>query len=158
MPEIFKGKLKFKFEYLIVVVLIAVVAIIALTTFNGGETKTAQTETEIYLDGLEKKLKSSIEEINGVKSASVSISLDGGIKTVVAENVKTVEQNGIITTSSSPVIISGEPIVLGKIYPQISGVVIVCNCGNNLLVKMNVLDVVTTMLGVSCEKVRILTQ
>lgn len=158
MPEIFRGKLKFKFEFVLVIVLAVIVLFLAFSTFKGENEQTAQTETEIYLYGLEKKLKSSIEKISGVKSVSVSVKLDGAIKTVIAENVKTVEQNGIITTSSSPVIISGEPIVLGKIYPTISGVVIVCNCNNNLLVKMNVLDVVTTMLDVSCEKVRILTQ
>lgn len=158
MPEIFKGKFKFKFEYLIVIVLIAIILVLALTTFSSKEHNANRTETQVYVEELEKKVKSSIEKISGIKSATVSIKVDGEIKTVIAENVKKIEQNGTTTTSSSPVIISGQPIILSKILPKVSGVVIVCNCNNSIVVKMNVLDVVTTILDVSCENVRILTQ
>ena len=158
MLEKLKTKFKLKFEYVVAIILLVVILVVATATFGGKNEQTASDETQAFVGGLEKKLKASIENISGVKSASVSITVDGGVKTVIAEDLKTVEQNGIVTTTSSPVIISGEPIVLGKTYPKIVGVVIVCNCKSSLLIEMSVLDIVTTMLGVPCEKVQILTQ
>ena len=156
MLEILKGKFKFKAEYVIVLVLICAVIFIFFIDFDKQEVYA--NDSEKFIAQTESKLKKSIENIKGVKSVTVSITVSQGIKTVIAEDVKEIEENGKITRTVTPVLVSGKPIVLGEIYPEIAGVVIICNCSDEMTVRTSVLDLVTTMLDLSCDKVRILTQ
>ena len=151
MLEIFKTKIKK--EFLLVGVLITAVVVIAFGSFSTKKNETQLNETQKYAEILERKLKESIESLEGVKKVSVTVQLDGGITTVIAQDQKKIEENGKITTSSSPVLVSGKPIVLGEIYPEIVGVAIVCNCENQITTKLEILDIVTTVLNLSCEKV-----
>ena len=120
--------------------------------------KPASSTTSNYVENLENKLKQSIEKIDGVKTATVIVSVENGITTIIAEDVKKTEENGKTTYTSTPVLVGGEPIVLGEIYPKVTGVIVVCSCDKNVLINSYVLDVVTTILDISCEKVKILTQ
>ena len=149
-------KLKLKPEYVIIAILLVVVILTSLKSTN-SET-TSLTSTESYVLQTEKKLKKSIEKIDGVKSATVTITVYKGIQTIIAEDVKISEENGKKTNTSSPVLVNGKPIVLGEIYPEIAGVVVICNCSDSLAVRMSVLDVVTMMLDVPCDRVRIIIQ
>ena len=158
MFEKFK-KLKLKREYIIVIICIITVFIIVFSTFydNNNSRDTTQNAND-YVDILEQKLKRSIEQIEGVNSATVILSVESGITTVIAEDVKKTEENGKTTYASSPDLVGGEPIILGEIYPDITGVVVVCNCEDNFIVNSYVLDLLTTVLDISCDKIRILTQ
>lgn len=158
MPEIFNGKFKIKREYLIVFVLLVAVIVITLSVFIGKKEDIGTTDTEKYVLSIEEKLENSILKIDGVKNVEVAVKVNGSITTVIATDKKTTEENGKTVISSSPILVSGKPIVLGEIYPEITGIVVVCNCKEVIKTKMMILDVVTTMLDVPCEKVRILTQ
>ncbi len=149
-------KLKLKPEYVIIAILL--VAIIFTSIKSANSEQTSLTSTESYVLQTEKKLKKSIEKIDGVKSATVTITVFEGIRTIIAEDVKISEEDGKKTNDSSPVLVNGKPIVLGEIYPEIAGVVVICNCSDSLAVRMSVLDVVTMMLDVPCDKVRIIIQ
>ena len=149
-------KLKLKPEYVIIAILL--VAIIFTSIKSANSETTSLTSTESYVLQTEKKLKKSIEKIDGVKSATVTITVFEGIRTIIAEDVKISEEDGKKTNDSSPVLVNGKPIVLGEIYPEIAGVVVICNCSDSLAVRMSVLDVVTMMLDVPCDKVRIIIQ
>ena len=157
MLDIFKTKLKLKPEYALIATVIALA--IAILTLNVSKKQTTElTSTENYIIQTEKKLEKSLAKIDGIRKATVIITISEGIKTVIAEDTKEIDENGKKTKTSSPVLVSGKPIVLGEIYPEIAGVVIICDCTDPMTVRMPVLDVVTTMLNVSCDKVRILTQ
>lgn len=149
-------KLKLKPEYVIIAILL--VAMIFTSIKSANSEQTSLTSTESYVLQTEKKLKKSIEKIDGVKSATVTITVFEGIRTIIAEDVKISEEDGKKTNDSSPVLVNGKPIVLGEIYPEIAGVVVICNCSDSLAVRMSVLDVVTMMLDVPCDKVRIIIQ
>ncbi|MBR2384779.1 MAG: hypothetical protein IKA99_04110 [Clostridia bacterium] len=156
MLELFKNKIKFKIEYAIIIILLVCVVALPFTNFTKSQTKVDATDNYVYQ--IEERLKKSLEKIDGVRRATVSITVAEGIKTVVAEDVKEVEEGNKKTKTSTTVLVGGKPIILGEIYPEIAGVVIICDCSDSMTVKMSVLDVVTTMLNVSCDKVRILTQ
>ena len=149
-------KLKLKPEFVIIAILLVVVILTSIKSTNSEST--SLTSTESYVLQTEKKLKKSIEKIDGVKSATVTITVFEGIQTIIAEDVKISEENGKKTNTSSPVLVNGKPIVLGEIYPEIAGVVVICNCSDSLAVRMSVLDVVTMMLDVPCDRVRIIIQ
>ena len=156
MLNFIKSKLKTKPEYFIALVAICLIFIILFINLNNKTTDVSDTER--YIQQTELKLKNSIEKIAGIKRATISITVNEGIRTIIAEDVKEIEENGKTTKTATPVLISGKPIVLGEIYPEIAGVLVICNCTDAMTVNMSVLDVVTTMLDVPCNKVRILTQ
>ena len=158
MLEGLSSKLKIKVEYLLVALVVAIGMLIIPSAFNSSKTESLTSDTERYVEYLENKLKNSISEIDGVREVFVVIKVDSAIKTVIAEDVKSVEENGKVTVTSTPVLVGGEPIILGEIYPSITGVIVVCSCKNSLSVQMSVLDIVTTALDIPCDKVRILTQ
>lgn len=149
-------KFKFKPEHVIIAILLVVI-VLSTTKFT-KENSSSITSTENFILQTEKRLKNSIEKIDGVKKATVTITVNEGIRTIIAEDVKTTEENNKNTYISSPVLVNGKPIVLGEIYPEIAGVVVICNCSDKVAVSMSVLDVVTTMLNVPCNKVRIIIQ
>ena len=153
-----KFKHKIKKEHIIIAVSLLALILIVFSSFKltGGEGFENQTQSYVLM--LEEKLTKSIERLEGVKSATVIIQVNEGIKTVIAEDVKEIDENGKKTTITTPVFVGGEPVILGEIYPAVTGVVVLCSCSDQLTVRLSVLDVVTTMLGISCDKVRILTQ
>ena len=156
MLNLFKIKLKIKPEYVIALISICLIFVILFFNFNNNSTDLSDTQK--FVQQTELKLKNSIEKIDGIKRATVSITVNEGIRTIIAEDTKEIEENGKITKTTTPLLISGKPIVLGEIYPEIAGVLVICNCTDAMTVNMSVLDVVTTMLDVPCNKVRILTQ
>ena len=152
-------KLKIKKEYVIVIILIITVIFIVFSTFyDKDNSQNTTNSTNEYVLNLERRLEQSIEQIEGVKNATVLISVDGGITTLIAEDVKKVDENGKVTYTSSPVLVGGEPIVLGEVYPKITGVIVVCDCNGNFAINSYVLDVITTALSIPCDKITILTQ
>lgn len=157
MLDFLKGKIKLKKEYVAVIIL-SVIAIFLLFYTSGSKSDSSQNDTQAFISQTEEKLKKSIEKIDGVKRATVSITVNNGIQTIIAQDVKEIEENGKKTITSSPVLVGGKPIILGETYPEIVGVVVICSCTDSMTVRMSVLDVVTTMLDVPCERVRILTQ
>ena len=158
MLEKLKKLFKTKNEFLIVAILAVAIILLFSSTLFDFKKESESTDTERYVEYLENKLEKSISKIDGVKNVSVIIKVDSAIQTVIAEDQKKIEENGKVTTTTSTVLVGGKPIILGEIYPSISGVIVVCDCKNSLTVKMSVLDIVTTALDISCEKVRVLTQ
>ena len=148
---------KIKIEYLVVGVLLVAVIIVALNVFPVfGDS--AKTESRDYVSSLETKLAEVLSEIEGAGKVSVMITADSGVRSDIDEDKKPVVDGNKSTTTSTPVLVSGKPIILREIYPDITGVVIVAEGADNFAVKMSLLDATTTALGVSCDKVQILNK
>ncbi|MBQ7643271.1 MAG: hypothetical protein IJS67_05150 [Clostridia bacterium] len=148
-----------KFEYIVVILLCFAVLLTVYFTFgSNAESSSGATETERYIASLERKLENALSKAKGAEGVSVVITVESGIKTEIAQDVKTVNDNGKITTTSTPITVSGKPLVLRELYPEITGVVIVAKGADNITVKMSLLDAATTVLGVSCDKIQILSQ
>ena len=47
---------------------------------------------------------------------------------------------------------------IGEKYPEITGVLVVVKGVNDVTSKMNVLDAVTAVFDISCDKIRIIAQ
>ena len=63
------------------------------------------------------------------------------------------------TANSTPIIINSNgqstPLVLSEIMPDVKGVVVVCEGANNIRVKLNILEAVQALLGVSSSQIEI---
>ena len=148
---------KIKIEYLIIVILLVVAVYIffSSTSVNLGLSKN-NNDTSSYQNGIEEKLESTLSKINGVGDCVVSVSFDGSGEEVVLKNSETKTENGVTTQSSTAVIVNGKPYVLKELEPKVRGVVVVCKGADNLSVKMAITEVLTTILNVSSDNIRIL--
>ena len=153
-------KIKIKTEYIIIIALAVAVGISVITSFNKKTVSTESdvSETEQYVSALESKMQTIISGIKGAGKTTVVITVDGGIGSIVAKDEKTVDENGRKVTTTTVVLSGGKPVILGKQYPEISGVLVACKGADDITVKMAILNAVTTALNVSCNKVQILAR
>ncbi len=147
---------KIKIEYVLVVFL----AILALVIFFsstkldfGFSNNNSTTSNEVTL---EEKLEKILSNVKGVGKTVVSINLDGTSEEVILKNTETKNENGSIVTVESAVLVNGKPYVLKELSPKILGVVVVCEGADNINSKIAITEVLTTILGVSSDNIRIL--
>ncbi len=149
---------KFKKEYIAAILLFAAVLCVAFLSFNKSESADAKSDTEYYVSMLESKLEKAISGIEGVKNAKVVISVNGAVEKVYQKDEKSVTENGKTTVIATTVFSGGKPVQIGEIYPEISGILVVIKGANDISVKINVLDAVTAVFDISCDKIRIIPQ
>lgn len=149
---------KIKREYIAAILLFIAVICIAFFSFNKSESTVAKSDTEYYISTLEAKLEKAISGIEGVKNAKVVISVNGAVEKVYQKDEKSITENGKTTTTATTVFSGGKPIQIGEKYPEISGILVVLKGADDISVKMNVLDAVTAVFDISCDKIRIIPQ
>lgn len=111
------------------------------------------TAAELYADDTEKRLCETIMEIEGVGKAKVMLTITSTEEYVYAESVK----SGASQTENSYVIIdkgSQKEALVKKINnPAISGVVIVCEGGDDPKVCERIYNAVSTALNIPTNKI-----
>lgn len=147
-----------KKEYILIILLTVVVILIFLSgqditlPFSNAENKTSDN----YVSSLESSLQKILGEVNGAGKISVFITVEGSEEQVVLKNVETKTENGVKSTVESIVLVGGKPYVTKVQNPKIIGVAIVCEGADDLSVRLNITEIVTTTLSVSSESVRII--
>ncbi len=143
---------KVKVEYLIVFALAIVALFIFLSSVKSE--KTESIPIDAYVESLEKSLENSLSSVRGAGKVEVIISVKSGMQTVLA--TKTENIDGKIT--ETPVLVNGKTVVLKEDYPEVSGVIVVCQGANNLTVKMSIINAVCVYLDIDESKVEILVR
>lgn len=120
-----------------------------------------------YISSLEKRVENLVSQISGAGDCNVMISINSSVESVyVKENknfynnssdtVKSEKEDSVLTMKDSN---GNEYAVITKtIMPQLSGVTVVCDGGNNLSVKNNVISAVSTLLGIGSNKVCVIAK
>jgi stage III sporulation protein AG len=153
-----KTQKKFKIEYLLVIflALLALFIFFSSTNLDFGLNFSKENTQGDKQSTLENKLQEILTNIDGVGKTLITINLDGSSEEIVLKNVETVSENGSTIKSESVVLVNGKPYVLKELSPKILGVVVVCEGANNISVKMAITEVLTTILEVSSDNIRIL--
>lgn len=159
IEQIWKSVKKIKIEYIIVIVAIVTVFLIFISGFSNNATKTTTTlsEVEEYVAMLEKKLCVHLSQIDGAGKVSVIISVKEGVETKVA--TETITTNGVSGEKyeESPILVSGKPIILNEVYPEICGVIIIAKGANNVKVRLSLMSAAQVFLDITSDKIEILT-
>ncbi|MCI8496908.1 MAG: stage III sporulation protein AG [Clostridiales bacterium] len=176
VKKLFSGKLKGeKGRKLLVIAGIAGIALILLSDFwpSGGGTQTAaaqETTNAEYAEQLEQKLSVLIGNISGVGKSEIMVTLENGVEYVYAnEERKTTDKTEDISDSTQRVQQSNDveqnvitvddasggkkALVRTQIEPQVKGVVVVCEGGDQELVQQRVTNAVTTALNITSRRV-----
>lgn len=153
--KIFKDK---KIIFIIVLAFIGL-SLVMLGSYKKAE-KASASELDLYLSGMEKRLSDTVSRIKGAGKADIFITLKSGFENVYASNAsietaaggKDTKKELAYMTSKS----EGEvPVIVKKLCPQISGVLIVCEGGSNKAVADEIKKAVSIAAGISDEKIHV---
>ncbi len=132
------------------------------TEEDTGSTQIDATEqtfssSEEYTSYLENKLKNVITSLKGVGDAKVMVTLEKGFEYVFAteEEIKT-SSNGTTITTVTIVMVDGQPVIKEEIYPIVEGIVVVADGAGDVGVRMNILSIIQTVIGVDNAKINIM--
>jgi len=129
------------------------VVLIALSSISVRDSTTSDTTLsyEEYTTELEKKIEGFLLSINGIKKARVIVTLDTSNEHVYAQNQSTYD---FLTISSGN---SESPVHITDIYPTVRGIAISCTDGDNNEVKMRITKLVSAYLGISSNRIEIVS-
>lgn len=145
---------------------------------SGSDTGDAQNANEEllrdYEDKLEKRTEEMLGQVEGVGKVSVMITLKSGNRKVVEKDESgsrqqiseeeessitrtteesTYEKNSIYTENQDG---STEPYVSTELLPEIEGVAVTADGGDNAVVRRNITEAVQALFGVEAHKIKIM--
>ena len=172
------GKLKDSFDKLFkdkkmkLLVIAGIIGILLLFvgdlfgTGNSNKTKSMpdfdnDAYNEQFIKRMQQDLYNVISRIEGVGEVEIVVTLETGVQYEYATNSKTSTDGSSQKSSSEYTIITvdgqngKEPLVLRRIEPTVKGVVVVCEGADNIYVKQAIIDIVTTLCGISANRVSV---
>ena len=145
------------------IMLLIVFVLVVIVCYFSFSTKSEKTKTDLetnenssYINYLESKLKTALISLEGVDCVNVTITLENGYERIYATEQQTKTTTSGTITTSSLVIISGEPVLVKEIYPKVKGVVVVSSSAKDIGVRMNILYAIQTILEISNDQITIL--
>ncbi len=159
-----------KDKKILILVVLALLAIIFLVVSEFRENDEKKTEidgsesTEEYIERIEEKLTRLISSVEGAGETVVMITLDTGEENVYAREIKTDEESDGDKASNKYeyeyiVIKNGTSseggMLLKVIEPDIRGVAIVCDGGDNAAVRENIINTVSAVLDIKTNKISV---
>jgi len=126
--------------FLIIGMLIGLLLVLSENTSTQKSTS-ANTEYSVqeYTNALEIKLEELINQISGVSNTKVMITLKSSNEKIYAE------ENSL--SGNNTLVIDGNPVYIKEYMPEIEGVAIVCNGGNNAIITEKITQLVCAVLG-----------
>ncbi len=124
------------------------------------------SEMEIYRSSISEELGNMLASMEGVGKTKVMVTLEGSVRNVYATDVdtngrETSRKNGENedadkqnTEKKSCIVIrqndgSEKALTIGQLMPQIKGVLVICEGGDNESVKKNIISAVSAALDIS---------
>lgn len=147
---------KIKPEYLIMISAAIIILVLFLSTTVASKSSTNnESDVKDYVEMLETKLSSRLSELDGAGKVKVIISVKSGMRNEIATE-RQVSGIGGEKTTETPVLISGKPLILGEIYPEICGVIIMAKGADDIRVKLSLITAAQTFLDVDSSKIQVL--
>lgn len=142
--------------------LLVVVAGMALLLVPGGEnsrSKQAMEEEMVArfdLEAMEEKLEHALSRIRGAGEVTVVLTLKESTRQVLARDTQVSDRE----QSSTAIVISRgsgveQTVPVQNIYPKFQGALVVCDGGSDAAVKLQLLEAVRALTGLSAEKISI---
>lgn len=123
-----------------------------------AEESTVSITYSDYEKDVEQRLESLISKIDGAGSVSVMVTLDCTVESVYAQEEKASGGESISREKEYVIIKNSDGesgILLKTTQPKIRGVAVVCSGGGSAVVKQNITNIVTAVLGISSARVNI---
>lgn len=152
------------------------ILLIFISSLFGKDNKSAQSETttestytaEYYCETLEKNVKNIVRSITGDKNPTVVITLESGIRYSYASADETDTSSIVGSTTDqtseskkqSYITIKNadggeQALIITQIMPEVRGVAIICDGGNNEITAEKIKNAVTSALNINSKRVYI---
>jgi len=119
---------------------------------NEGSAKYSSEELESYTDSIEKKLKGHIEKIGGVSDVSVIVTIDGTNEAVYATDGS--NKDYVVIKDSSG---NESAVMLMEINANVRGIAVVCNYGNNEIIKQNIIEMLSSLFNIGANRISVMS-
>ncbi len=123
-----------------------------------GQQSVITSSAEAYASNLESKLENVLSQVKGAGEVSVLVTLGSGFEYVYATEEEIRETSSGTTTTSTIILVSGEPVLVKEIYPEINGVLVSATGADDISVKVNLITAIQTVIDVANEDITILTR
>lgn len=156
---------------ILVLVFIAIIASLIIFNLNDDEVVESTSvntygyiSTMEYCAELESKLENLLSNVKGAGQVKCMVTVNGSPELVYAkdEDEKITNNSGGTTSSnsSSPIIVTvngdSNALILTEKLPEVKGVIVVSSGANDVSIKLNILNAVSTLLNISIDKVSVL--
>lgn len=148
-----------KFQYVLVGIMAVIVIVIFVLSFiPNNQVKSEEIgAVDEYVKSLETRLSNTLSQVKDAGKVSVVITVESGMETVLAMKTTTKENGGVIETETSPILVNGKTVVIKEKYPNIIGVLIVCQGANNISVLSKIQQATVSLLNINLNQIEILT-
>lgn len=141
------------------VILIAMSDIFAKDEKNTSSETTNDTSYSDYTNELEDKLCNIISSMDGVGECKVMITLENSKENVYATDNENKTDSDSASSKDEYVIYDSDngetPVLIKEYYPKIQGVSVVCSGGDNIVVKEQIINTVTSLFNISTNRVSV---
>lgn len=146
-------------QYIFLGVLSVILIVIFAYSFTTREEKNTSSEYTVdsYVRELEDKLSNTLSKVDGAGKVSVMITVKSGLETVIATEKESVTENGKTITTEVPVMVNGKVVVLMEKYPKITGVLIVAQGADSIIVMQKIQQATVSLLDIEISQIEILT-
>ena len=147
-----------KLQYLILAFLISIILLSLLIINFANKNESVDTDAiNSYVISLENRLAKALEKVEGVGYATVVITVESGMETVLAMKTTTTTTSSGTETIETPILVNGKTVVLKELYPKITGVLIVAKGADNIFVLNKIQQATVSLLDINVNKIEILT-
>lgn len=128
---------------------------------NYDKTEKDDTDTAYiqYVQKLESQTEDILSSMSGVGKCKVMITLKNSDENVYAQNNDTNSSDSSYSESNEYIFqdsgSSNEPVVLKKYFPQVQGVVIVCEGADDVNTKEKIINSVASLYNISTSKITV---
>ncbi len=153
-------------EIIIGLVIIAVVVVIYSNIASASEAEEVVTaesavSTGGITDGIEERLSEILSMVEGAGNVQVMVSYETTSTLVAAVTTEsyTTESNGSVVTTSTetPLILTvngdEELVILQEVMPEIVGIIVVAEGGDDISVKIDIINAIQTVLNVNANQI-----
>ena len=152
--------------YIAIVAALIIIAIYLSSLSFGGKDEQSDNNSQNsplvfstsaeYVDYLENKLEYVLSSIKGTGSASVMVTLESGFAYDYATEEETLKTSEGSKTTTKLVLVDGQPVIVEEHFPVIKGIVVVAKGAEDIGVRMNILNLIQTVVNVDSASITIL--
>ncbi len=139
-----------------------------------NDTNTTSYDANTYITEMENKLKSILKKVSGIGDVEVMITLKASEEQIALKDTPTTQKSlneidgeggsrkeSDVTREESTIVYTDEngksvPYIVKKIEPEVEGVVVIAEGGDNAQVKMDVTEAAEVLFNVPAHKIKVM--
>lgn len=152
---------RYKFVLLVIVIGLVLLMIPSVKdSSNETVPATEPAEEDFSVEALETKLEEVLAEIDGAGKVQVMLTVQGGMKRVLAQDGRMEQGGSDVQRETEVVIVSSgsggeETVLVQQIYPQFQGALVVADGGGDPTVRLKLTEAVAALTGLGADKISI---